>query len=197
MILGQEILILVHPLTLGRPLPWGGTVLETNDSAVYPKPQGRIGSLPPYGSRNLTEGNPINYDPGVSIDPLSQAANVVPHGATSPPFDHDLDPLTPDKNITGKLDHPFYGPITTSAKLNELLASHQNYNWMPSPGTGADRIPIWQNSFVDGIKVPPSTPSTARIYFPKGPRIFAIQISIRIYDESTKTAKEFKLIQRL
>jgi len=172
-------------------------VLETNDSTVYPKPKGRSASLPPYGSRTPIDGNPVNYDPGVSIDPLSQAANVVPHGATSPPFDHDLDPLTPDITINGQLDHPFYGPITTLARLNELLASHQNYNWMPTPGSGTNRIPIWQNSFVDGIKVPPVTPSTARIYFPKGPRIYAIQISIRIYDENTKTTKEFKLIQRL
>lgn len=177
--------------------PGAPEILETSDSAVYPKPKGRSGSLPPYGSRTPIDGNPVNYDPGVSINPLSQAANVVPHGSPSPLFNHDLDPLTPDVRITGQLDHPFYGPITSSARLNELLASHQNYKWMPSPGAGVDRIPIWQNSFVDGIKVPPLTPSTARIYFPKGPRIYAIQISIRIYDENTKTTKEFKLIQRL
>jgi len=173
--------------------------LETYDSAVYPKPKGRSGSLPPYGNRTPIDGNPVNYDPGVSIDPLSQAANVVPHGVLSPPFDPDSNSLTIDADvtITGQLNHPFYGPITTLARLNELLASHQNYKWMPSPGAGVDRIPIWQNSFVDGIKVPPLTPSPARIYFPKGPRIYAIQISIRIYDENTKTTKEFKLIQRL
>lgn len=175
----------------------GPVTLETPDPAVYPKPQGRSGSLPPYGSRTPIDGNPVNYDPGVSIDPLSQAANVVPHGVLSPPFDHDFDPLTPDITINGQLDHPFYGPITTLARLNELLTTHQNYKWMPSAGAGMDRIPIWQNSFVDGIKVPPLTPSTAKIYFPKGPRIYAIQISIRIYDENTKTTKEFKLIQRL
>jgi len=68
---------------------------------------------------------------------------------------------------------------------------------MTTPGPGVDRIPIWQNSFVDGIKVTGAIPSKQRIYFPKGPRIYAIQISIRIYDENTKTTKEFKLIQRL
>ncbi len=172
------------------------SILETSDAAVYPKPQGRAASLPPYGNRNSAEGNPINYDPGVSIDPLSQVSGIVPHGVTMP-YDHDSDPMTPDMMVTGNLTHPFYGTIATVTRLEELLRSHQNYKWMPTPGQGVDRIPIWQNSFVDGIRVPPIPPINSRIYFPKGPRIYAIQISIRIYDESTKTTKEFKLIQRL
>ncbi|MCY2942586.1 MAG: prepilin-type N-terminal cleavage/methylation domain-containing protein [Planctomycetota bacterium] len=177
-------------------------VLETNDSAVYPKPQGRNASLLPYRSRTLspTDALAINYDPGVfDFNPSGSVANVVLDGAAYPPIDDDRDPLTPNISIPekGQLKHPFYGPITSPARLNELLTSHQNYKWMPNPGPGADRIPIWQNSFVDGIKVDGGIPSKQTIYFPKGPRIYAIQISIRIYDENTKTTKEFKLIQRL
>jgi hypothetical protein len=173
------------------------SLLETSDAATYPKPQGRASSLPPYGNRTPADGNPINYDPGVSIDPLSQAPGIVPHGVVMP-YDHDSDPMTPDMMVTGNLIHPFYGTIATANRLDELLRTHQNYRWMPTPGQGGNRIPIWQNSFVDGIRFQaPNPPENARIYFPKGPRIYAIQISIRIYDENTKTTKEFKLIQRL
>lgn len=175
--------------------------LETfSPTAVYPKPKGPP-LLPTYRDRVLqpTDAFAINYDPGISYDPLSQGANVVLDGADYPPINHDNDTTTPDILIPqkGQLKHSFYGPITNPARLNELLASHQNYKWRPSPGPGADRIPIWQNSFVDGIKVVESIPSKQTIYFSKGPRIYAIQISIRIYDENTKTTKEFKLIQRL
>jgi prepilin-type N-terminal cleavage/methylation domain-containing protein len=177
-------------------------VLETNDSAVYPKPQGRNASLLPYRSRTLspTDALAINYDSGVSdFNPSGPVSNMVLDGAVYPPIDDDRDPLTPNISILekGQLKHSFYGPITSLARLKELLASHQNYKWMPTPGPGADRIPIWQNSFVDGIEVSGGIPSKQTIYFPKGPRIYAIQISIRIYDENTKTTKEFKLIQRL
>jgi len=173
------------------------SMLEMNvNRPVYPKPKGGNTT---YGSRTFADGNPIYYDYGAFIDPLIQDANVVLDGAAYPPIDDDRDPLTPNISIPekGQLNHPFYGPITTATRLKELLASHQNYKWMPTPGPGVDRIPIWQNSFVDGIKVTGAIPSKQRIYFPKGPRIYAIQISIRIYDENTKTTKEFKLIQRL
>ena len=177
---------------------FGGSPLElANSSIVYPKPS-QINGGANHALRNFADGQPISYDPGVLLPSSSFVAdtNFVYDGMTSIPFDHDLNPMTPDVTINGTLFHPFYGQITNSARLQEILDKHSSYSWMPSPGLGPDRIPLWQNSYIQAAKINP-IPSISYVYFPKGPIIKAIQVSIRIYDESTKTAKEFKLIQRL
>jgi len=89
--------------------------------------------------------------------------------------------------------HPFFTRINNLASLTDLLNRHQpvgyTTSWQPTPGLrDQTTIPMFSNSYA--AVTPP-------VYFPKGPRIYSIQVSIRLYDEKSKSAKEFRLISRL
>lgn len=149
-----------------------GAVLEqAGSNLIYPKPSVGVGVIPPPYS--------VEYDAG-------RAINVTGQDITGFPF--------PNSG-----SHPFYSRITDRDSLNDLLSRHSTgpTNWQPTPGRrDQSTIPVFNNSFAT------FTPGgggggPVNLYFPKGPRIYSIQVSIRLYDEKSKTAKEFKLIARL
>lgn len=168
-----------------------------NSAADLTKPANRMATNAKFVNANLVNSDllltdVISFDvrilPDSSLMDFSLLSNLI----SIKPFSNN----TYGYNNTSNSKVPCYfdtwSTVRVGGGIKYDIGDTSTGVWQPTP-TDPTRVPVWNYFYyVD----PMNAMNTA--YIPvKGLRINAIQVSIRVWDEKSQKAREFKLIQRL
>jgi prepilin-type N-terminal cleavage/methylation domain-containing protein len=177
-----------------------------NSASDLTSPANRMVTNTTFSNANLLNSDllltdVISFDvrilPDSSLNDFQLLSNVLKTKTSylpSPSFlPNPPNPLTSNDGynfMSSNGNYPIYFDTWTLNRQGAIkydLGDFSTGVWQPS-AWGSTRIPFWYYQWSPGLNN----------YYPvKGLRINAIQVSIRVWDEKSQKAREFKLIQRL